>query len=86
MTIDEAIERYTRNAEHERVHGNLQGCLDFRKLAEWLKDYKKLLCAIEGIKTEITEPNEMDSLENSNLWQGWFLKLVNKHISGKEEE
>ena len=42
MTIDEAIEMYTSNAEHERTHGNLQGCLDFRQLAEWLKDYKRL--------------------------------------------
>lgn len=43
MTLDEAIERYTSNAEYERTHGNLQGCLDFKKLAEWLKDYKRLL-------------------------------------------
>lgn len=43
MTIDEAIKRYTSNAEYERTHGNLQGCLEFRQLAEWLKDYKRLL-------------------------------------------
>ena len=43
MTIDEAIERCTSNAEYERTHGNLQGCLEFRQLAEWLKDYKRLL-------------------------------------------
>lgn len=43
MTLDEAIERYTSNAEYERTHGNLQGCLEFRLLAEWLKDYKRLL-------------------------------------------
>lgn len=43
MTLDEAIERYTNNAEYERIHGCLQGCLDFRQLAEWLKDYKRLL-------------------------------------------
>lgn len=43
MTLDKAIERYTSNAEYERTHGNLQGCLDFRQLAEWLKDYKRLL-------------------------------------------
>lgn len=42
MTIEEAIERYTSNAEYERTHGNLQGCLEFRQLAEWLKDYKRL--------------------------------------------
>ena len=43
MKLDEAIERYTRNAEYERTHGSLQGCMDFRQLAEWMKDYKRLL-------------------------------------------
>lgn len=43
MTIDEAVTRYKNNAEHERTHGNLQGCLEFKQLAEWLKDYKRLL-------------------------------------------
>ena len=42
MTIDEAIKQYTNNAEYERTHGNLQGCLDFRQLAEWLKELKAL--------------------------------------------
>ena len=43
MTLDQAIDRYTNNAEYERIHDSLQGCLDFRQLAEWLKDYKRLL-------------------------------------------
>ena len=38
MTLDEAIERYTNNAEYERTHDNLQGCLDFKQLAEWLRE------------------------------------------------
>ena len=42
-TLDEVIKRYTDNAEFERRNGNLQGCLEFRQLAEWLKDYKQLL-------------------------------------------
>ena len=42
MTLDEAIERYTSNAEYERTHGNLQGYLEFRQLAEWLKELKQL--------------------------------------------
>ena len=40
IEIDEAIKRYTSNAEYERTHGNLQGCLEFRQLAEWLKELK----------------------------------------------
>ena len=43
MNFDEAIDRYVNNAEYERTHGNLQGYLEFKQLAEWLKDYKRLL-------------------------------------------
>ena len=50
MKLEEAIETYTSNAEYERTHGNLQGCLEFRQLAKWLKDYKGLLKAINAIK------------------------------------
>ena len=40
MKIDEGIKRYTDNAEYERTHGNLQGRLDFKQLAEWLRELK----------------------------------------------
>jgi len=40
MTLDEAIEIYTSNAEYERTHGSLQGCMDFKQLAEWLQELK----------------------------------------------
>ena len=40
MTIDEAIQRYADNAEYERTHGNLQGCLEFNQLVKWLKELK----------------------------------------------
>lgn len=36
--LEEAIKRYANNAEYERTHGNLQGCLDFKQLAEWLRE------------------------------------------------
>lgn len=45
MTIDEAIKRYTDNAEYERTHENLQGCLEFKQLVKWLKElraYRKI--------------------------------------------
>lgn len=45
MTIDEAITRYTYNAEYERAHGNLQGFLEFKRLEKWLKElrvYRKM--------------------------------------------
>lgn len=43
MTLDKTIKRFNDNAEYERTHGNLQGCLEFRQLVEWLKDYKRIL-------------------------------------------
>ena len=45
MTIDEAIQRYSDNAEYERTHGNLQGCLEFKQLVKWLEElraYRKM--------------------------------------------
>jgi hypothetical protein len=42
MSIDEAIIRYKNNAEYERTHGNLQGCLEFRQLAKWLEKLQKI--------------------------------------------
>lgn len=92
--IDEAIERYKNNAEYERTHGNLQGCLDFRQLAEWLKDYKRLLNAIEDIKLDIQEYREQCDNET---WSYYIeskkeaytdvLVLIDKYTtSGKEEE
>ena len=42
-TLDETIEMFKNNAEHERIHGNLQGCLGFSQLVGWLVDYKRLL-------------------------------------------
>ena len=42
MILEEEIKRLTDNAEYERTHGNLQGCLEFRQLAEWLRKYQKI--------------------------------------------
>lgn len=48
MTLDEAIERYTSNAEYERTHGNLKGCLEFRLLVVWLKELKECREILKG--------------------------------------
>ena len=40
MKIEEAIQRYVDNAEYERTHGNLQGCLEFKQLEKWLKELR----------------------------------------------
>ena len=57
MSIEEAIKRYSINAEYERTHGNLQGCLEFRQLAEWLKELKAHREAFVKIKEEINSQN-----------------------------
>ena len=56
MTLEQAIDRYTNNAEYERTHGSLHGCLEFRQLAEWLKNYKRLKeqeSVLDKIRAEI---------------------------------
>lgn len=58
MTLDEAIERYMSNAEYERTHGNLQGCLEFRQLAEWLKELKENNETLGKIRAEISDFEE----------------------------
>ena len=43
--LDKALERFECNAEYERTHGNLQGCLEFKQLCKWLKElraYRKM--------------------------------------------
>lgn len=40
MTIEEQITIFEHNAEHERKEGDLHNCLNFRQLAQWLKELK----------------------------------------------
>ena len=87
MKLEEAITRYTENAEYERQHGNLQWCLEFKQLAEWLKDYKRLLeqtpleKVLEDIKGEIRNNNIADFIATQSA-----IDIIDRHISGKEEE
>jgi hypothetical protein len=43
VTLDEQIRIFEDNAEHVRKEGDLMECLWFRQLANWLKDYKRLI-------------------------------------------
>lgn len=38
--LDEAIEKFNQNARYERIHGNLQGFLEFTQLVKWLKELR----------------------------------------------
>ncbi len=82
MTGEEAIERYKNNAEYERTHGNLQGCLEFRQLAEWLESIDKIRAEINRkIQEEnygvISDHTHEDGLEEA-------LEIINKHIGDTE--
>lgn len=89
MTLDEAIEMYTSNAEYERQHGNLQGCLEFRQLAEWLKDYKRLLeqeSVLDKIRTDIEQLHyhpKLDFIKNDDVVE-MALKIIDKYKGDKE--
>jgi len=72
MTLDEAIKRYADNAEYERTHGNLQGCLDFSQLAEWLKELKQLREQIRWIPVSERLPKERD----------WYLAVFKESDTG----
>ena len=65
MTLEEQIELFESNAEFERKEGDLQGCLNFRQLANWLKDYKRLL-EQEPCGYAISRQVVLDMLENIN--------------------
>lgn len=60
MKIEEAIKRYSINAEYERTHGNLQGCLEFRQLADWLKELKQLREQTRWISVSERLPEDLE--------------------------
>ena len=72
MTIDEAIQRYTDNAEYERTHGNLQGCLEFKQLVKWLKELKQLREQTKWIPISEKLPNDRD----------WYLGIFKEPDTG----
>ena len=91
MTLDEQIKLFESNAEFARKDGDLQGCLNFRQLVEWLKDYKRLLGAIEDIRAEIQIKYDSIPYRNNQYDDAWIDALewvlesvFEKHISGKD--
>lgn len=74
MTIDEQIKILESNAEFERKDGDLQGCLNFRQLAEWLKELKANRETLQNMK------NHIKSLSNDPVFG------VKPHLSISEKE
>ena len=69
MTLEEAIITYTSNAEYERTHGNILGCLEFRQLAEWLEQLQKIkqITIDKNINGDLLRMSEIRwVLENGN--------------------
>ena len=77
MTVEEIITRYEHNAEYERTHGNLQGCLEFRQIADWLKDYKRQKEAWEKVKEDIAWSGDWGSKR--------ALEIIDKHLKEVEK-
>ena len=77
LTLDEAIERYTSNAEYERTHENLQGFLEFKQLAKWLRDYKKLLEREPTLDKIIAEIEQVKSIMNEEIINNNRKDLIN---------
>lgn len=83
MTLEEAIKRYTDNAEYERTHGNLQGCLDFKQLAEWLREFKAYRKSWEYLFAtiyEIKSNAENDDIKNITNFLLKYMRIYEKRI------
>lgn len=65
ITIDEAIKRYNSNAFYEKSDGNLQGYLEFRQLAEWLKELRayRNMCHADNIDFAIKTIHKYQKIE-----------------------
>lgn len=72
MSIDEAIERYKINAEFERTHDNLQGCLQFRQLAKWLKQ-------LQDVKKIVSE-HDLDTMPEDY----WYINRIRRVVQDAE--
>lgn len=83
MTIEEQITIFEHNAEHERKEGDLNNCLHFRQLAEWLKELKAHREAWEGLRHDVYELHEilfnMKPQHRTTTVAGDILDLINAY-------
>lgn len=76
---------------YEGAEWDIKKCAaEHRQLAEWLKDYKRLLGAIENIRAEINKLDDlnpdypMDMTVHLSKWE--VLQIIDKYTSEKEQE
>lgn len=101
MTLDEHIKKAEEDAERAEFDtewgiGNyfidrteaLEYAKECRNLAEWLKDYKRLLDAIDDIKAEIEQHCSITvgSDNEPAMTLHDIFGILDKHISRKETE
>lgn len=93
MKLEEVIESFEDISEDLRLRGERAAGVDWKyatwcgeraeqnkQLADWLKDYQRLLSAIENIKAEIEESRY--GMINDGL--DVALNIINKHIGEGE--
>lgn len=89
MTLDEAIKIYEENAKLTWNGKPTIAAEECRQIVEWLKDYKRLLGAIDDIKSEIEEVGydkyEYGDIRADVLRVGQVLNIIEKHTSGGAE-
>ena len=107
MLLDEAIKHAEEVARKEQEKGfdsnTYHNCeteygrkcykcaAEHRQLAEWLKDYKRLLGVIEDIKAELSDHSMKLQTRPEISYDSAFadgldfaVTVIDKHISGKE--
>ena len=86
MTIDEAIKLCEEGSKstwngHQTTSGK-----SWQQMAEWLKDYKRLLGAIDAIKADIEELSKQPDFGDLSVGVSCgairCLEMINKHIEG----
>lgn len=95
MTLDEAIKAHEEGAKHTWNGKPTVAAEECKQMVEWLKDYKRLLCAIEDIKADIETyendcmlscPNNDDCRDCNETTFKSIYNIIDRHISGKEKE
>ena len=84
MTIDEQIKILEHNAEHERQEQDLQGCLNFRQLAEWLKELKayKEELPKEIKNAKVRQANALETNAKNENYNSHLAEYIKGYLCG----
>ena len=90
MSLNGAIKHYEEMANMcQWGSGDIEREREYRKLAEWLKDYQRLLKFIEDIKLKINEEKiqSIRAKQDDSFFALHRIRgFIDKYISGKEQE